>query len=99
LRREEIQKMLNLDDVDLKQTQFYKDVFEEVMSARRRLVLPCFFLASSSPFTRSVRRCLDNRQGVLLDGEGPCSCHRNDVSIAKSLTTWGGGLHGHSLIT
>jgi predicted transposase/invertase (TIGR01784 family) len=29
LRREEIQKMLNLDDVDLKQTQFYKDVFAE----------------------------------------------------------------------
>lgn len=29
LRREEIQKMLNLDEVDLKQTQFYKDVFAE----------------------------------------------------------------------
>jgi predicted transposase/invertase (TIGR01784 family) len=29
LRREEIQKMLNPDDVDLKQTQFYKDVFAE----------------------------------------------------------------------
>ncbi len=29
LRREEIQKMLDLTDVDLKQTRFYKEVFAE----------------------------------------------------------------------